>query len=94
MEFTMLKLLRLLVVLYGCVHRDLSALSMFGSAVIPNSIVQQFVDNLCDTSMRRAASLLDELLLIREGKLQLHHNDSRLLSRNEIDDNIAHICTS
>jgi hypothetical protein len=35
-----------------------------------------------------------DLLLIREGKLQLLNNDSRLLSHNEIDDIITHTCTS
>ena len=59
-----------------------------------NSIVHRYVDNLSDTNMRRVASFLTELILIREAKLQLHNNDSRLLSRNEIDDIIAHICTS
>ena len=58
-----------------------------------NSIVHRYIDNLYDTNMRRVASFLIELTFIREGKLQLHNrpNDSRLLSRNEIDDIVAHI---
>ena len=39
--------------------------------------------------MRHAASFLTELILIREGKLQLHNNDSCLLSHDEIDDILA-----
>jgi hypothetical protein len=59
-----------------------------------NSIVHQFIDNLYDTDKRRAARFVTELLLIREGKHQLHNNDSRLLSHNEVDDIIVHICIS
>ena len=58
-----------------------------------NSIVHRYIDNLYDTNMRRVASFLMELTFIREVKLQLHNrpNDSLLLSRNEIDDIVAHI---
>ena len=59
-----------------------------------NSIVHRFIDNLYDTNMRRVASFLTELILIREGKVHIHSNDLRLLSHNEIDDIIAHICIS
>jgi hypothetical protein len=58
-----------------------------------SGIVQQFFCNLYDASIRRATSFLIKLILIREGELQLHNYDSRLLSRNEIDYIIAHICT-
>jgi hypothetical protein len=60
---------------------------------ISNSIVHRYIDNLYDTSMRRAASFRTELLLIRVAKLQQHNNESRLLSDNEIDI-IMHICIS
>jgi hypothetical protein len=57
------------------------------------SIVHRFFGNLYDANTRHAASFLMELLLIREGKLQLPNNDSCLLSHNEIDDNIKHMST-
>ena len=59
-----------------------------------NSIVHRYINNLYDTNMRRVASFLTELILIREGKVHIHSNDLRLLSHNEIDDIIAHICIS
>jgi hypothetical protein len=40
--------------------------------------------------MRRAASFRTELLLVRAKKLQLHKYDLRPLSRNQINDIIAH----
>jgi hypothetical protein len=88
MEFTMLKLFRFLVAMYGYVRRDLSGSFRCNC----NSIVHQFIDNLYDFTLRRAVSLLVELLLLREGKFQLHYNDSRLLSHNETDDIIGQIC--
>ena len=86
----MLKLFRFLVIMYGYVHmhrfkRLVDVLMSCNS----NSIVHRYIDNLYDTNMRRVASFLTELILIREAKLQLHSNDSRLLSRNEIDDIIV-----
>jgi hypothetical protein len=59
-----------------------------------NNFVHRFTDNQYDINMRRADSFLTELLLVREGKLQLSINDSYLLSHSELNDIIAHICTT
>lgn len=44
--------------------------------------------------MRPAASFLAELLVVREGKLQLCINDLCLICRYELDDNITYVFTT
>jgi hypothetical protein len=94
-EFTMLKKFHFLVIMYSYVRRDSSMhLVDVLMSCNSNSIFHWFIDHLHDTNMCRAASFLTELLIIKEGKLQLHNNHSRLLSHNGTDDIISHICLS
>ena len=60
-----------------------------------NNLVHRFVDNLIDINERRAARFLTELLLLREGRLQLGLIDEGgSLSRNELNEIVAHVCTA
>lgn len=97
------------IVLYGIFHAKACSLfgqnfslcsQRFGCSVEGllncniNDLVYRFTDKQYDTDMHCVASFLTELLLLREGRLQLSVNNSFMFTYNELNDIIAHICTT
>lgn len=71
---------------YNCSLRDL----LNGPL---NNIINSFVFHSSDESMRRSASFLFELIMIRNNRLRIGHCDE-IFSLNELQSIIDYVCTS